>query len=97
MKTMTRWADTAGRLYRDREAGLLTEEEFCALLDQARRNREAAERYRNQASAACEAARQAEMLERLDRDTLTALVERVVVHREKTLEVFFRFCQPEEG
>ena len=94
---MTRWADMVGRLYRDREAGLLTEEEFCALLDQARRNREVAERYRTQTSAACEAARQAETLERLDRDTLTALVERVLVHREKTLEVFFRFCPPEEG
>ena len=97
MVAMTRWADTAGRLYRDRMAGLLTEEEFCALLDQARRTREAAERYRTQASAACEAAWQAETLERLDRDTLTALVERVLVHREKTLELFFRFCQPEEG
>ena len=97
MKAMTRWADTAGRLYRDREAGLLTEEEFCALLDQTRRTREAAERYRTQTSAAHEAARQAETLERLDRDTLTALVERVVVHREKTLEVFFRFRRPEEG
>ena len=97
MKAMTRWADTAGRLYRDREGGLLTEEEFCALLDQTRRTREAAERYRTQTSAAHEAARQAETLERLDRDTLTALVERVVVHREKTLEVFFRFRRPEEG
>ena len=41
--------------------------------------------------------RQEPELERLDRDTLTALVERVLVHREKTLELFFRFCQPEEG
>lgn len=94
---MARWTDAAGRLYRDRAAGLLTEEEFRALLNEARRARAAAERYRSQAGGACEAARQAETLERLDRDTLTALVERVAVHREKALEVFFRFCRPEAG
>ena len=33
----------------------------------------------------------------IDLDTLTALVERVAVHREKALEVFFRFCRPEAG
>ena len=74
-----------------------TEEEFRALLNEARLARAAAERYRSQAGGACEAARQAETLERLDRDTLTALVERVAVHREKALEVFFRFCRPEAG
>ena len=96
-KPMEHWTDVAGQLYRDRAAGLLTEKEFLALLEEARRAREAAERVQSQAGAACEAARQAERLERLDRDTLTALVERVVVHQDKTLEVLFRFREPEAG
>ena len=96
-RAINRWTEAAGLLYRDRAAGLLTEEEFRALLGAARRAREAAEFCRHQASVAREAARQAEALERLDRDTLTALVERVVVHQDKNLEVVFRFRRPEAG
>ena len=94
-KPMVRWTDTVGRLYRDRSAGLLTEKEFCALLEEARRARTAAEQARDQAGAACEAALRAERLERLDRDTLIALVERVAVRWDKALEVRFRFRKPE--
>ena len=94
-KPMALWTDTVGRLYRDRTAGLLTEEEFCALLEETRRAREAAERAGGQAGADGEAALQAERLERLDRDTMTALVERVEVHRDKVLEIRFQFRGPE--
>ena len=57
--------------------------------------REAAERAGDQARADGEAALQAERLERLDRDTMTALVERVEVHRDKVLEIRFQFRGPE--
>ncbi len=90
-----------GRLYEDRAAGTLTEAEFAALLAQARKKRSALEtrlaEWEDAPRMATSAVEDAEALlsfRDLDRGTVAALVERVVIGENKTVEIVFRFRPP---
>ncbi len=91
-------------LYRDKALGVLTEEEFTELFDENRRRRVELERQledcRKQAESRTdreewmERVRELLAFETLDRGTVLTLVEKVLIHQDKTIEILFRFRKP---
>ena len=88
------------RLYEDRAAGTLEEGEFQTLLDQIRKTRAALEeelnRLRENRSGAGAALEELMTFETLDRGLVAGLVEEVLVHGDKGVEIRFRFRCPDE-
>lgn len=93
------------QLYRDRAAGQLQEEEFEILFARNREERtkwgaelaqaQAGEQEEEGAGDAARLVQQLLAFEALDRSTAAALLERVVIHEDQTVEVHFRFCRPD--
>ena len=97
---------TVGRsAYADKATGVLTPREFEEINGAVRRDRERLERYLSECEALLAGEREAgewearvqELIrfERLDRAVLTVLVERVVIHEGKEVELHFRFRRPQ--
>ena len=92
-------------LYRDRADATLLDQEFQMLLQRNRAERTQWEQRCEQAKAAVaeekeqrDAASQVRSLlsfEEMERTTVTALIDRVLIHEDKTMELLFRFCRPE--
>lgn len=92
-------------LYKDKVAGILTEEEFQELFEENRELRKRLEEQLGQCSDQIESmADQSEWREQirkllsfdeLDRGTLAALVEKILIYEDKTMEIVFRFRKPE--
>ncbi|MGE4275641.1 MAG: recombinase family protein [Lawsonibacter sp.] len=93
-------------LYRDRASGILTEAEFLDLFQRARNRRDELE------GQLCQMAvtdgpeggePDEEQLKRMlsgqdpDRGMLTALIQQVRIHQDKTVELVFRFSPPKEA
>lgn len=91
-------------LYRDKVAGTLTEAEFQELFEENRDERKRLEEQLERCNSQMEhEADQSEWKEQvrkflsfdeLDRGTLTALMEKILVYEDKTLEIIFRFRKP---
>lgn len=91
-------------LYQDRASGVLEENEFTELFTAARSERKKQEEEVEKCQVLLEACndqqaqqeriRELLSFETLDRGTLTALIEKVLVHSDKTIEILFRFQQP---
>ena len=92
-------------LYSDKVTGVLTEREFKEFFDQSRRERERLEQDVQALTAYLEDRDAQEQIwqqlraildfQELDRGTLTALIERVLIHEEKEIEIRFKFRKPE--
>lgn len=93
------------QLYSDRADGLLEESEFKTLFTQNRRERERCEEELKYCQAmeegqaaqrnTAEMIRQTVSFETIDRSMMVSLLERVLVHENKTVELIFRFCKPD--
>lgn len=93
------------RLYGDLTEGLLREEEFRTLLERNREERarleeelaqcRAAETQQNSQRDFTQLLRQVLSFEVMDRSMVTSLLERVVIHQDKTIELYFRFRKPD--
>lgn len=93
------------QLCQDRASGILTEDEFCTLLSQNREERkkwkgicEQTEAAENQAELQRDFVaqlRQFLSFDIIDRVTVAALIDRVLIHEDKTIELIFRFCKPD--
>lgn len=92
-------------LYKDKVAGTLTDDEFQELFEENREQRKRLEEQLELCSRQMESeADQGEWREQirkllsfdeLDRGTLTALVEKILIYEDKTMEIVFRFRKPE--
>lgn len=91
-------------LYRDKATGVLEEDEFVELFTENRGRRACLERQRENCCQRSESeteeewrqrVRQILRFESLERGVLTELVEKVLIHEDKEIEVQFRFCKPE--
>lgn len=95
----------AQSLYRDKATGMITEREFRELFDHNRRERERLEQdARTLAAYGEDGGAQEQVWQRLrtilgfqtlDRGTLAALIERVLIHGTKEIEIRFKFQKPE--
>lgn len=90
-------------LYQDRAAGVLSEAEFSDLFQRARSKRDQLEQQLCSLAVLGEAQAQEtgeeelkQMLwgQPLNRGLLTALIQQVRIHRDKTIELRFRICNP---
>ncbi len=92
------------KLYQDRASGLLQEDEFQSLLQSNRSGRvrwqetlEQSQRLLAEQETKRDATaqvRQFLQFEHLDRPTVASLLERVLVYRDKTIELIFKFQSP---
>lgn len=92
-------------LYRDKVAGTLTEAEFQELFEENREQRKRLEEQLEQCDGQIESeANQDEWRERVrkllsfdevDRGTLAALIEKILIYEDKTMKIIFRFRKPE--
>ena len=92
------------QLYQDRAAGVLLEQEFHTLLARNREERAQWEILYKQAQAIskqeniqrdyAEEIRQFLAFKAVDRATVLSLLERVLIHEDKTVELIFRVCDP---
>lgn len=92
-------------LYRDRADATLLEQEFQMLLKRNREERaQWAQRYEQAEAAAAQETEQRDVAAQvrsllsfaeMERTTVTALIDRVLIHEDKTIELLFRFCRPE--
>lgn len=92
-------------LYRDKTNGTLSEEEFAELFQKNRQEREQLTHYieesgthleqENAQEQLLERVRQMLSFENLDRGVLSTLVDRVLIHENKEIEIIFRFRKPE--
>lgn len=95
----------AQSLYQDKAVGTITEQEFQELFQAVRAERERLERTVRDLTAYLEQEDAQEQLwqqlkaiiqfETLDRKMLTALVEKVLIHENKQIEIMFKFRKPE--
>lgn len=94
----------SGSLYRDKEAGILTGEEFRELFEDNRAQRAQLEvrleelrgrmERETDRDAWLDSVRELLRFETLDRETVLALVERVEIGKDKEIGITFRFRQP---
>lgn len=92
------------QLYQDRAAGVLLEQEFHTLLARNRDERAQWEILYKQAQTISkqeniqqdytEEIRQFLAFKAVDRTTVLSLLERVLIHEDKTVELIFRVCDP---
>ena len=92
-------------LYRDKTNGTLSEEEFAELFQKNRQEREQLTHYieesgthleqENAQEQLLERVRQMLSFENLDRGVLSTLVDRVLIHENKEIEIIVRFRKPE--
>lgn len=92
-------------LYKDKVAGVLTEEEFQELFEENRELRkrleEQLEQYDRQVEGVVdqdewrEQIRKLLSFDELDRSILTVLIEKILIYEDKTMEIIFRFRKPE--
>lgn len=92
-------------LYQDKVIGNITEQEFQEFFQSARMERERLEQTMKELTAYLEQEDAQEQLwqqlkalvhfETLDRKVLTALIERVLIHENKQIEIMFKFRKPE--
>ena len=95
----------AQSLYRDRALSVLTEREFEELFRAARQERARLEGSVKELTALCRQEKKQEELRRqmsailqfetLDRGTLAALIEKILIHRDKRMEILFKFRAPD--
>lgn len=93
------------QLYQDRSSGILTEEEFRTLLNQNRAEREKWKKLCEQIENVDRQKRAQQNLaaqlryflsfDTIDRVTAVSLIERVLIHEDKTIELIFRFRKPD--
>lgn len=95
---MERQGAVLARLYEDRAAGTLEEGEFQALLLRTRQTRAALEeelnRLRESRGGAGAVLEELLAFETLDRGLVAGLVEEVLIHGDKRVEIRFRFRAP---
>lgn len=103
IQKLERQRNIMASLYRDRAAGQLTEEEFWELFCRARDERSRLEKGMCRLSMPEQEERHETAKERVEkmlsfttpeRGTLVALVDRILVRQDKTIEIFFRFLLP---
>ncbi len=92
-------------LYRDKALGVLTEKEFAELFEENRHQRADLERQLEEGRRQLESktdqeewkaqAKKLLAFEALDRGTVLILVEKVLIHSNKVIEIIFRFRKPE--
>lgn len=103
-RKIERCKQVSARLYQDRAAALLREQEFLELFEQNRAERtqlerqleEYAQRDRLEEPAAryTEKIRQVLAFDTLERGILASLIERVFIHEDKTIQLEFCFSEP---
>jgi site-specific DNA recombinase len=91
-------------LYLDKVTGVISDREFSELMDSARKERDRLELYLNECISTIEQDSQKESwkerireilsFEYLERSTLITLIDRVLIHEDKRIELFFRFRTP---
>lgn len=96
---------TALSLYKDKAAGIIKKDQYLEMNDELLSEHSRLESYIEEyGRQMVDGTVQAEMREQLkkilefdeiDRATLVALVERVIIHEDKEIEIRFRFKQPE--
>lgn len=92
-------------LYKDKVTGILTETEFQELFEENRELRKQLEEQLKQCNRQIESAadqdgwreqvRKLLTFDELDRGTLAALIEKILIYEDKTMEIMFRFQKPE--
>jgi len=104
-KTLEQMNMVLDRLYQDHACELITEDEFRSLLERNRDNRTKQEQLlKHQEDKLLQAdntqevsalVRQMLQFETLDRTTIVALIDRVLIYQDKRIEIQFRFTSPD--